>query len=86
MMHPIPGGAAARPFVPHHHALDMHSFCASPGALPQAPGGWRIRAVYEVNRNFRISLNNNPGRNNYSLSPILYWRGGRTEKTGLVRI
>ncbi|MBM3372344.1 MAG: lysine--tRNA ligase, partial [Betaproteobacteria bacterium] len=26
MMHPIPGGAAARPFVTHHNALDMELF------------------------------------------------------------
>ena len=29
MMHPIPGGAAARPFVTHHNALDMELSCAS---------------------------------------------------------
>ncbi|HNO89032.1 MAG TPA: OB-fold nucleic acid binding domain-containing protein, partial [Rhodocyclaceae bacterium] len=26
MMHPIPGGAAAKPFVTHHNALDMQQF------------------------------------------------------------
>ena len=26
MMHPIPGGAAARPFITHHNALDMQLY------------------------------------------------------------
>ena len=47
MMQPIPGGAAARPFVTHHNALDMRtvsSHCA--GALSEAPGNrWHRESV-----------------------------------------
>ena len=44
MMQPIPGGAAARPFVTHHNALDMRALPAHrAGAVPQAPGGRRHR-------------------------------------------
>ncbi len=64
MMQVIPGGATARPFVTHHHALDMSLF------LRVAPelylkrlivGGFE--KVYEVNRNFRnegLSTRHNP--------------------------
>jgi lysyl-tRNA synthetase, class II len=64
MMQVIPGGAAARPFVTHHHALDMSLF------LRVAPelylkrlivGGFE--KVYEINRNFRnegLSARHNP--------------------------
>ncbi|HDP94312.1 MAG TPA: lysine--tRNA ligase [Candidatus Aminicenantes bacterium] len=64
MMHPIPGGASARPFVTHHNALDMDLY------LRVAPelylkrllvGG--MEKVFEMNRNFRnegISMRHNP--------------------------
>ncbi len=64
MMHPIPGGANARPFETHHNALDKQLF------LRVAPelylkrllvGGYE--KVFEINRNFRnegISTIHNP--------------------------
>lgn len=64
MMHPIPGGAIARPFRTHHNALDM------PLYLRIAPelylkrllvGG--LERVYEINRSFRnegLSTQHNP--------------------------
>ncbi|MFA5882125.1 MAG: lysine--tRNA ligase [Eubacteriales bacterium] len=64
MMHQIPGGAAARPFITHHNTLDMDLY------LRVAPelylkrllvGG--LEQVYELNRNFRnegISTKHNP--------------------------
>ena len=64
MLHAIPGGATARPFVTHHNALDM------PLYLRIAPelylkrllvGGFE--KVYEINRSFRnegISVRHNP--------------------------
>jgi lysyl-tRNA synthetase class 2 len=64
MMHPIPGGAAARPFATHHNALDMDLYLRIAPELylkRLVVGGFE--KVFEVNRNFRnegISTRHNP--------------------------
>ena len=64
MMQPIPGGAAARPFVTHHNALDMDLYLRIAPELylkRLVVGG--LEKVFEVNRNFRnegISTRHNP--------------------------
>ena len=64
MLHPIPGGANARPFVTHHNALeqDMYLRIAPELFLKRLLVGGFER-VFEINRNFRnegISVRHNP--------------------------
>ena len=64
MLHPIPGGAAAKPFVTHHNALDMELYLRIAPELylkRLLVGGFE--RVFEINRSFRnegISVKHNP--------------------------
>lgn len=64
MLHAIPGGAAAKPFMTHHNALDMQMFLRIAPELflkRLVVGGFE--RVFEINRNFRnegLSVRHNP--------------------------
>jgi lysyl-tRNA synthetase class 2 len=64
MLHPIPGGANAKPFVTHHNALDQRMFLRIAPELylkRLIVGGFE--RVFEINRSFRnegISVRHNP--------------------------
>jgi len=64
MMQPIPGGAAARPFITHHNTLDMELYLrVAPELFLKRLLVGGFERVFELNRNFRnegISVRHNP--------------------------
>jgi lysyl-tRNA synthetase class 2 len=64
MMQTIPGGAAARPFITHHNALDMDLYLrVAPELFLKRLLVGGFERVFELNRNFRnegVSVRHNP--------------------------
>jgi len=64
MMHPIPGGAIARPFITHHNTLDMSLYLRiAPELYLKRLLVGSFEKIYEINRSFRnegISPLHNP--------------------------
>jgi lysyl-tRNA synthetase class 2 len=64
MMQPIPGGAAAKPFITHHNALDIDLYLRiAPELFLKRLLAGGLEKVFEINRNFRnegLSPRHNP--------------------------
>ncbi len=64
MLHPIPGGATAKPFKTHHNALDMELFMrVAPELFLKRLVIGGLERIFEINRCFRnegISTQHNP--------------------------